>query len=232
MGYLATARPRTSIGFTPNQVPGLKLWLRGDIVSGDTWLDQSGNGNDFTGVNGLQVTNVLNGHSVIRTANHTTQITSSYNIDDSKPTMLYVVAKPADFAWNVLLGTASLCFEHAWSGNANTEFRSWTTNGNFHDFTGLTDYTSAFFVYTLTINETTGANGVTNLRQSGVSKGNSASRARSSCGSIIISDCRGVSQGFKGDIAALLIYEADTAHDAITQMKIEKSLAREFALAF
>jgi|GEM_PF-4697868 len=61
---------------TPNELPGLILWLTGDSIPGNnndpiaTWDDRSGNGNDFTQVTAvnrpLKILNGFNGFPVAR----------------------------------------------------------------------------------------------------------------------------------------------------------------------
>lgn len=225
MGKSSPAAPP----FDPSTVAGLKVWLKGDIVSGDTWTDQSGLGNNFTGVTGLQVSNVINGHAVIRTANHSTAIPSTFDLNDAASSTIFVVCKPADTGWGEIIGTAGDTWYLAFFGGNSTIFRTWTnTSANFFDHGTLTDYTTAFFYYTINVNETTGANGTTDLRQSGVAKSSSPSRGRGNFGSLIIGDARPSTQGIQGDIAEILIYDA--AITGTDRTNIENYLKDRFAL--
>lgn len=201
-------------------LPGLTVWLDADDVTGNTWNDQSGNGNDFTGVSGKQVTDVVNGNAVIRTGAHNVSFTSSYDLDATKETNVYYVGKFNDTQWGEVFGTASsyhLYLAQYYNADSTDQEKvySWTAFANGFIHTGGIDYTAAFHAYRWKVNATTAANGTVEAFQDQTAYSTSSSRSRSDDSSTCIGDCRGIGQGFNGDLAELLVIEGSvsTAND-------------------
>lgn len=115
-GLVAVGSPRepavalvgAPVGFTPLQLPGLKLWLDASqitgLVDGDpvaTWSDLSGNGNHATQATGSKrptyKVNIVNGRPVVR-PDVVDDILDAANGDLPQPNTVFVVASVNDNA--------------------------------------------------------------------------------------------------------------------------------------
>ncbi|OGI06376.1 MAG: hypothetical protein A3F80_01020 [Candidatus Melainabacteria bacterium RIFCSPLOWO2_12_FULL_35_11] len=234
---LGTGSSPKTAAFDPSTVAGLKVWLKANALTyneGDpisSWTDSSGNGNNFTGTAPTRPefrTNVINGLPVVRFTSHGELLSSSFNLDDSKKTTIFFVAKSINDQWNEVIGTSGDSFYLAFHYPTTTLFRIWTNTSSNNFDTTIDDATAAFKYYTVTINETTGANGVTNIRQQGVDKGDTSSRSRGDFGSLYLGDARPANQGLHGDLAEILIYEAAITGTDLTN--IETYLKNKYGL--
>ena len=232
----SVTRPFSTAAPTLTYTTNLKMWIKADAetyANNDlvaTLTDQSGNGNNLTqAVDGLKCTyktNILNGYAAYYCPDNDRLYGSAYNIDDTKSGTLFIVFKTDANEVNVLFETIDGVLL---VGSLNsTTIRTWSnTGGNSADVT-VSDSTAAYYYYTIILNENTGANGVANIRQSGVDKGSSASRARGASTTVNLPHTNGAAQSTQGYIVEALYYEEAVAGANLTT--VESYLASKYAL--
>lgn len=172
-------------GFVPPQSGSLSLWLRAsDLVLGDgeqvvSWLDQSANSNDATGVAGANRPTYavagLNGFpSVLFTAANSQFLSLDVALTIGTPCTLFCVLKKTDSAQGIVpvgQGGSAPCIVYHTDGGLYIVYTN-TLVGNIHP-----NNTSSHYV---TIQNQTGAGGYltrmdgTELTQAGVSGNNTS----------------------------------------------------------